>query len=139
MTTLSLEPLLSALRVSPSAKEPEAPEVEDGGGGGGDPGPASLAYRLQRLWQERGDFKKLTAEALQCEEDEEDEDDGAAGTESGKVQADTREAREGQEAGNEHEDDEEDEATEDGASAISQHLSPEELWELKSTILQGLG
>ena len=142
MTTLSLEPLLSALHVSASAKDPLAPEVEDGGGGGGDPGPASLAYRLQRLWQERGDFNKLTAEALQREEGkEEDQEDVAAGSDRGKAQAQavTREAKEEQDASDEQEVDNEAGAAEDGAPAMPKHMSPDELWELKSTILQGLG
>ena len=137
MTTLSLEPLLTPLHVSSSAKEPEAPQVE--AGGGGDPGPASLAYRLQRLWQERGDFNKLTAEALQHEEEEDVEiEDDAAGSETGRVRADTRHAREEQDAGDEQEDNEVG-AAKDGTAPMPQHMSPDELWELKSTILQGLG
>lgn len=130
VTTLSLEPLLRALHVSPS-KEPEAPDVELGGGGG-DPGPASLAYRLQRLWQERGDFNKLTAEALQREDEAEG---GAAGGED-SVRESRHEAKE-QDAGDVQEEDQD--ATSNGAAAVPQHMSPDELWELKSTILEGLG
>lgn len=114
-TTISLEPLLQALRSSVSA-EPS------------DPGPskrvdeAPLSLRLQRLWQERGDFSALSEESLRKEQAKEGQD---ATAEADKADAGDDDAKEeDSKTGNEGED--------------SQGMTHEELWDLKVSILSGL-
>lgn len=112
-TTISLEPLLQALQSSSLAEAVPSSRRSD---------EVPLSLRLQRLWQERGDFSALGVEAL-CEEQARDDEaghselaeDAVKQEDEGKTTAD---------------------AAQDGED--SQAMSPDELWELKVNILSGL-
>lgn len=101
-TTLSLEPLVEALPSIASTSNTN----KDG----------QLGLRLQRLWQERGDFSKISTAKLE----EEQEKDNAVKEEEGE-QAEVNEAEAPASEGND------------------QTLTPDQLWKLKATLLQGLG
>ena len=112
-TTLSLEPISQVLSSIEAGLGYRKAGSEDG----------ALSIRLQRLWQERGDFSKLTAAGLQDEASKEGQDD-QVGVKSEK-------------AGNpDKPDSEERPQREDGEDQL---FTPEQLWDLKSSILQGLG
>ena len=112
MGTLSLEPLKAALPSLPDTDDPSlsakaaAPSVDK----------QSLAARLQRLWQERGEFHKLSTADLQKEIDDGVDVDDVDGDKAQKT----------------------DNAPDDDAEKM-QTLSPEQMYELKTQILTGLG
>ena len=111
-TTISLEPLLQAFQSSslseagPSKRNDEVP----------------LSLRLQRLWQERGDFSALNEADLR----EEASKDAFAITEN--------------ELEHEGESKKTDEAKPEGAAGRTDTdaMTPDELWDLKVNILTGL-
>lgn len=113
--TLSLEPLRHAL---PSLKS-EASDAAAAAAAAATPDQQSLAARLQRLWQERGDFSKLSIDKLVQEANEE-------GGEDDKREELLKTAKDS----NENVDQE--------AEEQQQSMSQEQLWDLKLGILQGL-
>lgn len=123
--TLSLEPLLHVLPWTTSTSLFEnsealsSPEQQH-----------SLAARLQRLWQERGDFSKLSIDKLELEEEKEKDDEQE---EAGHDDAFSREVEKTDQAGNEQ-----DTADKLEQAAEEQSMSQEQLWDLKLGILQGL-
>jgi len=105
-STLSLEPLVEAL--------PSITNSKDG----------QLGLRLQRLWQERGDFSKISTSKLE----EEQEKDNAV-----KEEADDDD---------DDDDDDDNKVKKEDAPTSEENdqtLTPDQLWELKTTLLQGLG
>lgn len=112
MGTLSLEPLKAALPSLPDTDDPSlsakaaASSVDK----------QSLAARLQRLWQERGEFHKLNTADLQKEIDDGVDVDDVDGDKAQKT----------------------DNAPDDDAEKL-QTLAPEQMYELKTRILTGLG
>lgn len=123
--TLSLEPLLHAL---PSLSADKTEQDHDGvDGNDSAPDRHSLAARLQRLWQERGDFSKLSIEKLKAE----DEEVKAEQLHQVKKNADQPAPDE-----DEKNDDSEDSKAERAEEV--QSMTQEQLWELKLGILQGL-
>lgn len=122
-TILSLEPLLHTLPSVTAGKAEH--DHEPAGGSTSVPDQHSLAARLQRLWQERGDFSKLSVEQLLLEGESDEEE--ATATKDGGLDADQP-----LEASENNEDDKRQEAEEE------QSLTQEQLWELKVGMLQGL-
>lgn len=141
--TLSLEPLVRALTLH--ADTANTTGISDNGDGAVktdgssqnqeaqgsfEQQQKSLAARLQRLWQERGDFSKLSIEKLQAEEDK-----SSLSSESSKDAGGKAEVKEVEVEG------EEGQTAKDGDVAseeAEQTMSQEKLWELKLGILQGL-
>ncbi|KAK9897328.1 hypothetical protein P389DRAFT_194953 [Cystobasidium minutum MCA 4210] len=129
-TTLSLEPLLHAL---PSASAIVSNKNEAGDLDGSSSTAAdqhTLAARLQRLWQERGDFSKLSIDKLKSEDEQEalNEDDDVK-----KKKEDADQPGHGE--GDDGQDGEESKAEK---AEEEQSMTQEQLWELKLGILQGL-
>lgn len=123
--TLSLEPLLQAL---PSLSADETEQDHHGiEGNDSAPDQHSLAARLQRLWQERGDFSQLSTEKLKAE----DEEVQAEEMDEVKKNAD-QPAHDEEEKNDDSEDSKAERAEEE------QSMTQEQLWELKLGILQGL-
>lgn len=127
--TLSLEPLSEALyrieqddETGPVASTSKLAS-EDG-----------LAIRLQRLWQERGDFSRLSVTDLE-EEAAREQAKAEAGSELDVSVAD----RETVGTTGETEKLDEQLKSEEVRDEADQTMSPDQLWELKTTILQGLG
>jgi hypothetical protein len=126
-TTLSLEPLLLALPPTSSsdgelqddpAFKPEIKAVETND-------QSSLAARLQRLWQERGDFSKLSIDKLTLEEEQEQDSKDADGNVI-------------EQADHPRDDEEQVDNSEDSKAEEEESMTQEQLWELKLGILQGL-
>lgn len=119
---LSLEPLSHALSAVEAELEASRTSKD-----------TSLSFRLQRLWQERGDFSKLNTAVLEeeaaREQDLTDKDplgDSApeASTSKGATSGDDQDEASG--------------AAQSEQEELEQTLTPEQLWELKSNILEGL-
>lgn len=119
---LSLEPMLHALPLVRTGGEKSEVETVDSASSSDQ---QSLAARLQRLWQERGDFSKLSIEKLKAGSNA-DEDEGKADEELQKNKAD----QDG--------DDVQDGETEQREAAGEESMTQEQLWDLKLGILQGL-
>lgn len=85
----------------------------------------SLAARLQRLWQERGDFSKLSVEKLQSESEQEQQE-AIDDEELKKTRSD--------QGGDNGPDGE----VEQKEAAEEESMTQEQLWDLKLGILQGL-
>merc|ERR1712093_530938 len=122
--TLSLEPLsqaLSAVKVDLQAGRAKKD--------------ISLGPKLQRLWQERGDSSKLTIAALEedaarelKQEEESTMAEVVPTASTSEITTTTVDSEKGQGG--------QDELEEQGE--LEQALTPEQLWELKSNILEGL-
>lgn len=121
--TLSLEPLLHALPLKSESIDVAAPAPAQAD-------QYSLAARLQRLWQERGDFSKLSVESLKVEDGEE------AGAEASLDKDLTTTDVDQAVSTAENEDDNGNK--EQAKAEEEQSMTQEQLWDLKLGILQGL-
>lgn len=142
-SALSIEPVSQGLASLRLGNDASAATSQDGDAG------LALAARLQRLWQERGDFSKLSRRALLEEvkretsardPEEQDEEEHIAGDvdDESKLRVNGATAH-GADA---HENKEKSLEMGDAvvAAAAAEHsMTPEQLWELKSSMLQGLG